>query len=198
MMIGIGTQNTRLHKCMGCEDGDAYVCLLGMEKESWGLDVATGLLWHNGVCRRYTKKYFRWKKPTAIGVYFDGISGTLSYFKDDENLGVAFSGLNEFKEPLYPIICTASERIEIKLTVAKREFVSMQDRCRAVILSRLNHEDQIEQLDLPKTLKQFTSEGLVKSPSHELSHEDIMTYIREFRHYRRPMVEDDSSDKKNT
>jgi len=188
MMIGIGTQNARLHKCTKClvHGWHPYVWLLGMEKESWGLDVATGCLWHNSLCRRYTKKYSRWKKPTTIGVYFDGISGTLSYFIDDENLGVAFIGLNEFKEPLYPIICTASERIVIKLTVAKREFVSIQDRCRAVILSRLNHEDEIEQLDLPKTLKQFTSEGLVKSPSREVSLEDIMTY----RHYRCPMVED--------
>jgi len=162
-MIGIGTQNTRLHKCIYCadEDEDAYVCMLGQEKESWGLDF-TGLLWHNGIHRRYTKPFYK-DKATTIGVYYDGISGTLSYFKDDENLGVAFSGLGEFKEPLYPIISGTSMRTKIELTVAKREFVSIQDRCRAVILSRLNHKDQIDQLVLPKTLKQFISEGIEKS-----------------------------------
>ena len=54
------------------------------------------------------------------------------------------------------------------LGVTKREFVSIQDMCRAVILRSLSHEDQIEELELPKTLKRFISEGL-----SEESQEDI-------------------------
>ena len=46
------------------------------------------------------------------------------------------------------------------LGVTKREFTSIQDRCRAVILRHLNHEDQIEELELPRTLKRFITEGL--------------------------------------
>ena len=55
------------------------------------------------------------------------------------------------------------------LGVTKREFVSIQDRCRAVILRHLSHEDQIEELELPRTLKRFISEGL-----SEDSQEDIV------------------------
>jgi len=29
---------------------------------------------------------------TTIGLYFDGPAGTLTYFKDGEDLGVAFTG----------------------------------------------------------------------------------------------------------
>ena len=54
------------------------------------------------------------------------------------------------------------------LGVTKREFISIQDRCRTVILRHLSHEDQIEQLELPRTLKRFISEGL-----SEESQEDI-------------------------
>ena len=84
------------------------------------------------------------------------------------NLGVAFSGLEKVEEPLYPIICSTAAKTEMALGVTKREFVSIQDMCRAVILRSLNHEDQIEQLELPKTLKRFISEGL-----SEESQEDI-------------------------
>lgn len=41
----------------------------------------------------YTKR-FRENHPTQIGVLFDGIEGTLTYFKDGKCLGVAFRGLH--------------------------------------------------------------------------------------------------------
>ena len=69
---------------------------------------------------------------------------------------------------MYPIICSTAAKTEMALGVTKREFVSIQDMCRAVILRSLSHEDQIEELELPKTLKRFISEGL-----SEESQEDI-------------------------
>ena len=64
------------------------------------------------------------------------------------------------EDPLYPIICSTAAKTEMALGVTKREFVSIQDRCRAVILRHLNHEDQIEKLELPRTLKDFIFDGL--------------------------------------
>ena len=84
------------------------------------------------------------------------------------NVGVAFKGLDDIEEPLYPIICSTAAKTEMGLGVTKREFISIQDRCRTVILRHLSHEDQIEQLELPRTLKRFISEGL-----SEESQEDI-------------------------
>ena len=55
---------------------------------------------------------------------------------------------------------STAAKTEMALGVTKREFISIQDRCRAVILRHLNHEDQIEHLELPRTLKRFISEGL--------------------------------------
>lgn len=159
MMFGIGTKNARLHV-------DAFVNMLGETKDSWGLSHK-GLLWHNGRYHQYTKS-FKENISTTIGLYFDGISGTLTYYKDGVNLGVAFTGLADIEEPLYPIICSTAAKTEMALGVTKREFQSIQDRCRAVILRTLNHEDQIDQLELPRTLKRFISEGL-----SEESQEDI-------------------------
>ena len=32
---------------------------------------------------------------TTVGIFFDGVSGTLTYYKDNVCLGVAFTGLQE-------------------------------------------------------------------------------------------------------
>ena len=69
------------------------------------------------------------------------------------SLGVAFTGLNEVSEPLYPMICSTAAKTEMSLGVMKREFLSMQDRCRATIIRSLTNERQIEQLLLPRSLK---------------------------------------------
>lgn len=65
----------------------------GEDKNGWGLSHK-GLLWHDGVGVRYTKR-FKENKETKIGLLFDGINGTLTYYKDNRCLGVAFRGLNE-------------------------------------------------------------------------------------------------------
>lgn len=150
-MFGIGTKNARLHV-------DAFVNMLGENNESWGLSHK-GFLWHGGNYRQYTKS-FKENISTTIGLYFDGIAGTLAYYKDGISLGVAFTGLADIEEPLYPIICSTAAKTEMALGVTKREFLSIQDRCRSVILRHLNTKDQIEQLELPRTLKRFISEGL--------------------------------------
>lgn len=89
MMFGIGTKDARLH-------ANVFINLLGEDKNGWGLSHK-GLLWHDGVGVRYTKR-FKENKETKIGLLFDGINGTLTYYKDNRCLGVAFRGLNEVNE----------------------------------------------------------------------------------------------------
>eukprot|EP00095_Tigriopus_kingsejongensis_P012029 maker-scaffold593_size129216-snap-gene-0.27 protein:Tk12029 transcript:maker-scaffold593_size129216-snap-gene-0.27-mRNA-1 annotation:"spry domain-containing socs box protein 3" len=151
MMFGIGTKDARLHV-------DAFVNMLGEDEKSWGLSHK-GYIWHNGRYTWYTKP-FRENVGTTIGLFYDGISGTLTYFKDGVNLGVAFSGLDEVKEPLYPIVCSTAAKTEMGLGVMKRDFISLLDRCRSVILHHLTKEEQLDDLCLPKSLKNYISEGL--------------------------------------
>ena len=51
------------------------------------------------------------------------------------------------------MICSTAAKTEMSLGVMKREFLSMQDRCRATIIRNLTNEGQIEQLLLPRSLK---------------------------------------------
>ena len=86
MMFGIGTKNARLHV-------NSFTNLLGEDKSGWGLSHK-GLIWHNGVAQHFTKR-FKENEATTVGILFDGIAGTLTYYKDGVCLGVAFRGLNE-------------------------------------------------------------------------------------------------------
>ena len=117
MMFGVGTKKARLHV-------DAFVNMLGEDDQSWGLSHK-GFLWHSGKHRQYTKP-FRENVATTVGIFFDGITGTITYFKDGVSLGVAFNGLEDVTEPLYPIVCSTAAKTEMSLGIMKREFVSIQ------------------------------------------------------------------------
>ena len=150
MMFGIGTKRARLHV-------DAFVNMLGEDEYSWGLSHK-GLVCHAGWKKQYIKP-LRENIATTIGLYFDGGAGTLTFYKDGQCLGVAFSGLNKVKEPLYPIVCSTAAQTEMALGVLKRDFQCLQDRCRATILAHLTREKQIDQLKLPLRMKHFILEG---------------------------------------
>ena len=66
------------------------------------------------------------------------------------------------------MICSTAAKTEMSLGVMKREFLSMQDRCRATIIRSLTNEGQIEQLLLPRSLK--VSHILVQCLRHPESH----------------------------
>ena len=49
-------------------------------------------------------------------------SYALTFYKDGVSLGIAFDGVDEVEEPLYPIICSTSAKTEMTLGVMKREL----------------------------------------------------------------------------
>lgn len=151
MMFGIGTRHARLHV-------DAFTNMLGEDEHGWGLSHK-GLLWHGGVWTYYTKP-FRENEATSVGLLFDGTAGTLTYYKDGTCLGIAFKGLNDVQEPLYPIVCSTAAKTEMILTITRRDFMNLQDRCRAVILKRVSFQRQLDKLSLPPRIKRYLSEPL--------------------------------------
>ena len=68
------------------------------------------------------------------------------------------------------MICSTAAKTEMSLGVMKREFMSMQDRCRATIIRSLTNERQIEELQLPKSLK-------VKTLNHKFVRGIISYYL---------------------
>lgn len=91
-----------------------------------------------------------------IGMFYDGRQGTLTYYKDGLCLGVAFEGLTS--KELYPAVSSTAAKTEMTLGTVRREFVNLQDRCRAVILDRVRAGGE-ETLLLPSPLKRYIVEG---------------------------------------
>lgn len=159
MMFGIGTAKTRLHV-------DAFVNLLGEDCNSMGLSHK-GIAWYNGVWKQYTKP-FRENEATTIGLLFNGVKGTLTYYKDGECLGVAFDGLNNIRENLYPIITSSAAKTEMTLLNTRRCFTSLQDRCRHVILQHIDSLSSIPSLPISHTTKEFLQENVTSVTSSTL------------------------------
>ena len=81
-MFGYSTSETRLNY-----ENYEYVNLIGNDNYSWGLN-------HNGnVCHNLKSKLFCEKfaqADTVIGVLLDFYNNSLSFYKNGEELGVAF------------------------------------------------------------------------------------------------------------
>lgn len=151
MMFGVGTKNARLHV-------DAFVNLVGEDEQSWGISHK-GIAWHDGKGRNFTKPFAE-NHATTVGLLFDWNKGTLSYFKDGESLGVAFTGLNRVNQELYPIVCSTAAKTEMTLGRRRRMYDNLQDRCRAAIVSMLREEKAIDTLPIPKVMRTFLKDTL--------------------------------------
>lgn len=151
MMFGVGTKKARLHV-------DAFVNLVGEDEHSWGISHK-GIAMHNGIGRNFTKPFAE-NQATTIGMLFDWSKGTLSYFKDGEPLGVAFTGLNRVNQELYPIVCSTAAKTEMTLGRRRRMYHNLQDRCRAAIVSKLREEKEIDTLPIPTVMRLFLKDTL--------------------------------------
>ncbi|XP_063236718.1 SPRY domain-containing SOCS box protein 3 [Bacillus rossius redtenbacheri] len=156
MMFGVATRRARLH-------ADAFTSLLGEDEHGWGLSHK-GELWHAGRSARYARP-FRENQATTVGVLFDGAAGTVTFYKDGACLGVAFSGLDRVREPLYPAVCSTAAKTQMTLAEARRDFESLQDRCRVVILRAVRCQGRLEGLSLPAALRAYLREPLVPAPA---------------------------------
>ncbi|EEB16373.1 SPRY domain-containing SOCS box protein, putative [Pediculus humanus corporis] len=171
MMFGIATRQARLH-------ANTFTNLLGEDNQGWGLSHK-GLLWHGGKWSPFTKP-FRENEPTTIGILFDGVAGTLTYYKDGQNLGVAFRGLHKCTEPLYPFVCSTAAKTEMILNEQRREFVNLQDRCRNIIVKRVKSIELLENLHLPQKIFEYLAEALMTDdsklfqPFHQLNRVSVM------------------------
>lgn len=144
LMFGIGTRKAQLYR-------GSFVNLLGIDRESWGLSHK-GLIWHGGESKEFTDS-FPENESTTIGLLFDGHKGTLQYFKDGRDLGIAFQGLHMVNKPLHPIIASTAARTEMSLQRPLRPIDTLQDICLSAIARQLKISDDVDQLPMPRSLQ---------------------------------------------
>lgn len=163
MMFGIATRNCSVH-------ADSFVNLIGSDCNGWGLSHK-GILWHDSLWSKYTKP-FKENTATRIGMLFDGPKGTLTYFKDGVSLGVAFKDLDKITDKLYPMVCSTAAKTQMTLTKTCRDYYSLQDMCRNVILNKLPKPSDVQQVDLPRFLKEFVECKPCREEEDESDSED--------------------------
>lgn len=69
----------------------------------------------------------------------------------------------QIREPLYPIVCSTAAKTEMILTETRRDFVNLQDRCRAVIIKHINTQEKLDRLALPYCIKNYLAEAVTDS-----------------------------------
>lgn len=156
-VIGVATSEAPL-QCV------EYQSIIGLNDQSWGWNLKTGLIFHDSICTTYPilpKSHEAFEIPENILVLLNMEQGTLSFVVNGHHLGVAFRGLKGKK--LYPIVATVWGHSEVTMKYRgglDPDPLPLQDLCRHVIRGKINQvylEEHIQQLQLPKSLKAYLS-----------------------------------------
>lgn len=140
----------------------SYVDLMGNDTNSWAMSHR-GYICHDNVAYSYTENFANASRNLRIGVEFDGIAGTLAFYRNGEYLGVAFRGLQHVKEPLYPMVSSTAARTRMKLVVTRQDFVSLTDICRSTIVQHMQRA-QLDEMLLPVTIRKYLEEAMDTPP----------------------------------
>ena len=155
MMVGIGSSNARL-------ESKSFDPLIGEDANSWGLSHK-GYIHHNGISYKYCEPFAE-HVPTVVGILFDGVNGTLTFFKDGVNLGIAFRGIVEPNQSLYPMICSTAAKTIMRVQNQRRCNLTLQDLCRDSILKHLSEPGDVLKLKISPRLRQYVFQHSWKIP----------------------------------
>ncbi|KAL1455079.1 hypothetical protein WDU94_009198 [Cyamophila willieti] len=151
VQFGVGTMKARIHH-------DKFVDLLGNDENSWALSHR-GMIFHGGVAYKYTDSLMECDRRLRIGIEFDGIAGTLAFYKDGEYLGIAFRGLQLVKEPLYPMVSSTALKTRMMLELTRQDYVGLVELCRASIVTNMS-KAVIDKVYLPTSVREYIEQAM--------------------------------------
>lgn len=125
----------------------SFCSLIGKDSNSWGLSY-TGNFYHQGKAQKFSSRF---DHGSVIGVHLDTWHGKLSFFKDNEPLGVAANGLNG--KPLYPVVSSTAARTKMRLQRSSSSSFSLQYLCCAAIGKHLPNLEALKALPIPPGVK---------------------------------------------
>ena len=121
----------------------SFCSLIGKDSNSWGLSYI-GNFHHKGKSHNYTSRF---DHGSVIGIHLDAWHGKLSFFKDNEPLGVAASNLTG--KTLFPVVSSTAARTKMKLQRSSSMSFSLQYLCCATIGKCLPNLKAVESLPIP-------------------------------------------------
>ncbi|XP_075694019.1 SPRY domain-containing SOCS box protein 3-like isoform X1 [Rhinoderma darwinii] len=145
VMVGVGTCRAPL-----CAGSFQYLNLLGLDADSWGLSYK-GKIWHAGSSKPYTEPFY--EEGTVIGVHLNMEGGTLTFYKDRQSLGLAFTGLHKVQLPLFPMVSSTSPGTELALGLRCCTLPTLEERCLSTLARNLTRKDSTDLLPLPAVVR---------------------------------------------
>lgn len=153
-MFGLCTRNQNL-----CQN--QYCNLIGLDENGWSLSHH-GLVWHGGKHVKYANMFPRHQTVT-VGILYDTMRGELSYLINGKNLGVAFSGLNNLEEDLFPCIGSTAKGTNMHLVGSYCGFNSLLERSCFAILKYTPNKAELagfaSENRLPKHLMEYLAKA---------------------------------------
>ncbi|XP_020627957.1 SPRY domain-containing SOCS box protein 3-like isoform X2 [Orbicella faveolata] len=167
MMLGVCTSDLDVTQYK-----TSFCSLIGKDSNSWGLSYI-GNFHHKGKTQKYTSRF---DHGAVIGVHLDAWHGKLSFFKDNEPLGVAAKGLTG--KTLYPIVSSTAARTKMKLQRSSSTCFSLKYICCAAIGKSLPNFEALQSLPIPPGVKRHLCNELdwilkVHLPSQGNSDDDV-------------------------
>lgn len=138
MMLGVCTRDMDITQYK-----TSFCSLIGKDSNSWGLSYI-GNFHHKGKSHNYTSRF---DHGSVIGIHLDAWHGKLSFFKDNEPLGVAASNLTG--KTLFPVVSSTAARTKMKLQRSSSMSFSLQYLCCATIGKCLPNLKAVESLPIP-------------------------------------------------
>ncbi|KAM3919880.1 SPRY domain-containing SOCS box protein 3-like [Leptodactylus fuscus] len=145
VMVGVGTSRAPLSA-----PNLQYLDLLGQDADSWGLSYK-GRICHAGGSRPYTEPFY--EEGTLIGLHLNMEEGTLTFYKDRQCLGLAFTGLHKVQLPLFPMVSSTSPGTELSLGLRCSTLPTLEERCFSALARNLTQKDSADLLPLPAVVR---------------------------------------------
>ena len=90
-----------------------------------------------------------------LGMLYNSAHQTLTYFRNGMPIGLQFHDIDCEADQYYPMVSATVPGTTVKLTCTWRNTQTLQEMCRARILSALPASKAISQLDLPSALQRY-------------------------------------------
>lgn len=141
--------------------GIGYRNLLGGTESSWGWDIKSKELLHNGqIIGNYPedKSNGSFDVPEKISCIIDMNAGVIGFKIGGKYLGDAFSGLKHKTVFLAVSVVRTSTTISVNYIKGSNTTLSLQDLSKLAIRKRVKFEEQIAQLPTAPPLKRFIAD----------------------------------------
>ncbi|KAK0058117.1 SPRY domain-containing SOCS box protein 3 [Biomphalaria pfeifferi] len=150
MMVGVGTANVDQNKYH-----NMFCSMLGCDMDSWGLSY-DGRIQHGGRKSEYCSRF---GQGAIIGMHLDMWHGTLAFFKNRHNLGIAFRNLQG--RTLYPMACSTAARSGMRVISSRSFPTSLQFLCCQKLRKFVPpHLSVLDALTMPPGLRAFLANNM--------------------------------------